>query len=53
MEYLAKAIDDAQGDENILECYGDCSLWCSCSEQAELERERMQELYAIDLLRDV
>lgn len=53
MEYLAKAVDDVHGDEHLVECYGDCALWCSSSEKAEQEREQMQELYMADMLRDI
>lgn len=52
MDYLAKSLDDLHGDEHLVECYGDCALWCSCQEKIEQARERMEELHAEDLLRD-
>ena len=49
--YLAMRIDDLHGDENTHECYGSKSLWCTCMEDIQQAKERMEALH-FDSIRD-
>lgn len=57
INYLQKPAGECHGDEHLIDCSnckcGDNSIWCQCSEELERERERINELYYDDLLRDV
>lgn len=52
ISYLGKSLDNLHGDEHLVDCVGDCEIWCSCMEKQEQEQIRLDELFAEDLLRD-
>ena len=43
--YLAMRVESCHGDENQHECFGDPDIWCTCMEDIEQARERMEELH--------
>lgn len=50
--YLQKAADECHGDEDLIECFGDCDIWCTCMEEIEQAKERMTELHFDSLRND-
>lgn len=49
--YLQIPAGECHGDEHLIDCVGDCEIWCTCHEKLEAAKEHEQEMYAKDMLR--